>query len=50
LVYRIAEVVRKLGQVQRYQVQAYCGDVNIVDLDGASSSDKKTGSKGLEPI
>jgi len=39
LVFRIAEVVRKLSHVRRYQVQTYCGDVNILDLDGASEDD-----------
>ena len=39
LIVRIAEVVRKLGHIRRYQVQTYCGDVNIVDLDGASGPD-----------
>jgi DNA-binding response OmpR family regulator len=39
LVFRIAEVVRKLGHVRRYQVQTYCGDVNILDLDAATGAD-----------
>ena len=36
LVHRIAGVVHKMGQVRRYQVQNYCGGINILDLDGAS--------------
>lgn len=36
LLERIAEVVKKMGQVRRYQVRHYCGGVNILDLDGAS--------------
>ena len=39
LVTRIADVVKKMSQVRRYQVQNYCGDVNILDLDAASSED-----------
>ncbi|MCZ6632347.1 MAG: response regulator [bacterium] len=39
LVARIAGVVKKMSQVRRYQVQNYCGDVNIIDLDAASSDD-----------
>ena len=36
LMSRIADIVKKLSQVRRYQVRHYCGGVNIVDLDGAS--------------
>jgi DNA-binding response OmpR family regulator len=36
LLERIAGVVKKMGQVHRYQVRHYCGGVNILDLDGAS--------------
>lgn len=36
LLERIAEIVKKMSQVRRYQVRHYCGGVNIVDLDGAS--------------
>jgi signal transduction histidine kinase len=33
---RIADIVKKMGQVRRYQVRHYCSGVNILDLDGAS--------------
>lgn len=36
LIHRIANVVKKMSQVRRYQVQNYCGGVNILDLDAAS--------------
>lgn len=36
MVERIANIVQKLGQVRRYQVQHYCGGVNILDLDSSS--------------
>ena len=36
LVHQIADVVKKMSQVRRYQVQNYCGGVNILDLDAAS--------------
>ncbi len=39
LVHRIAGVVQKMSQVRRYQVQNYCGGVNILDLEGASDAD-----------
>ena len=42
LVHRIAGVVQnklQAGQVRRYQVQNYCGGVNILDLEGASDAD-----------
>ena len=40
LVHRIANVVQKMSQVRRYQVQNYCGGVNILDLEGASANDE----------
>ena len=36
LLERIAGIVKKMGQVRRYQVRHYCGGTNILDLDGAS--------------
>lgn len=36
MVQRIAGVVHKMTQVRQYQVQNYCGGVNILDLDGAA--------------
>jgi len=36
LLERIAGIVKKMGQVRRYQVRHYCGGINILDLDGAS--------------
>jgi DNA-binding response OmpR family regulator len=36
LIHRIAGVVKKMSQVRRYQVQNYCGGVNILDLDASS--------------
>lgn len=36
LIHRIANVVKKMSQVRQYQVQNYCGGVNIMDLDAAS--------------
>lgn len=40
LVHRTANVVQKMSQVRRYQVQNYCGGVNILDLDGASADEE----------
>ena len=39
LIRRIADVVKKMSQVRTYQVQNYCGGVNILDFDAASSED-----------
>ena len=39
LVHRIGDVVQKMGQVRRYQVQNYCGGTNILDLDAASEQE-----------
>ena len=36
LIHRIADVVKKMSQVRHYQVQNYCGSVNILDLDASS--------------
>ena len=38
IVERIAEIVKKMSQVRRYQARHYCGDVKILDLDGASEA------------
>ena len=48
LVHRIANVVQKMGQVRRYQVQNYCGGVNILDLD-ASAADEEDPDDGVAP-
>jgi DNA-binding response OmpR family regulator len=39
LVRRIADVVQKMSQVKHYQVQNYCGGINIMDLDAASQAE-----------
>ena len=31
---RISGIVKRMGEVHRYQVRHYCGDVNILDLGG----------------
>ncbi len=36
LVHRIADIVKKMSQVRHYQVQNYCGGVNILDFDASS--------------
>ena len=36
LVNRIANVVKKIGQVRRYQILNYCGGVNVLDFDASS--------------
>lgn len=36
LIHRIADIVKKMSQIRRYQVQNYCGGVNILDLDASS--------------
>ena len=39
LVRRIADVVQKMSQVKHYQVQNYCGGINILDLNASSGSE-----------
>jgi PAS domain S-box-containing protein len=36
---RMAEIVRKIGRITRYETKAYMGSQQIVDLDKASSHD-----------
>jgi len=36
---RMAEIVRKIGQLTRYETKSYVGDQRILDLDRASSRD-----------
>ena len=48
LVHRIANVVQKMSQVRRYQVQNYCGGVNILDLN-ASAADEDDPDDGVAP-
>ena len=36
LIHKIANVVKKMSQVRRYQVQNYCGGFNSLDLDASS--------------
>ena len=43
LVQRIADVVQKMGEVRQYQVQKYCGSVNILNLDQTSAPDRPGG-------
>jgi hypothetical protein len=38
---RMADIVRKIGQLTRYETKSYVGDQRILDLDRASSSDSK---------
>ena len=33
---RMAEIVRKIGKITRYETKAYVGDAKILDLDKAS--------------
>jgi PAS domain S-box-containing protein len=37
---RMAEIVRKIGKITRYETKAYIGQARIVDLDKASSHDE----------
>jgi signal transduction histidine kinase len=37
---RMAEIVRKIGRITRYETKAYIGSQQIVDLDKASSHEE----------
>ena len=36
---RMAEIVRKIGKITRYETKAYVGEARIVDLDRAAGED-----------
>jgi PAS domain S-box-containing protein len=38
---RMAEIVRKIGKITRYETKAYVGHAKILDLDRASSEDER---------
>ncbi|MFO0618376.1 MAG: PAS domain S-box protein [Polyangiaceae bacterium] len=40
---RMAEIVRKIGKITKYETKAYVGDAKIIDIERSSSAD---GSKG----
>ena len=42
---RMAEIVRKIGKLTRYETKSYVGDQRILDLDRASGSDDGSRSK-----
>jgi signal transduction histidine kinase len=37
---RMAEIVRKIGKITRYETITYVGDKKIIDIDKASSHEK----------
>jgi signal transduction histidine kinase len=39
---RMAEIVRKIGKITRYETKAYVGNARIVDLDRAAGGDDET--------
>lgn len=39
LIHRIADVVKKMSKVRKYQVQNYCAGVNILDLNASAGDD-----------
>ena len=40
---RMAEIVRKIGRITRYETKTYIGNTRIVDLDRAVAATKETG-------
>jgi PAS domain S-box-containing protein len=40
---RMAEIVRKIGRLTRYETKSYVGEQRILDLDRASEDEPKTG-------
>ena len=46
---RMAEIVRKIGQLTRYETKSYVGDQRILDLDRASSRESDVNANASEP-
>jgi PAS domain S-box-containing protein len=46
---RMAEIVRKIGKITRYETKSYVGDARIVDLDRASSDTELHGATSEPP-
>ena len=36
---RMADIVRKVGKITRYETKSYVGEANILDLDKASEEE-----------
>jgi len=45
---RMAEIVRKIGKITRYETKTYVGAAKILDLDRSSEEDPKGRSDGSE--
>jgi len=45
---RVAESLRRIGQIARYETVAYLNEVNILDLDRATAPEKETGQDHRE--
>ena len=43
---RMAEIVRKIGRITRFETKAYVGEARILDLERASDEDTAPASKG----
>lgn len=46
---RMAEIVRKIGKITRYETKSYVGTTNILDLDKASAEEERRDSKNPPP-
>lgn len=46
---RMADIVRKIGKITRYETKSYVGSQNILDLDRASTGESPSESGGEEP-
>ena len=43
---RMADIVRKIGKITRYETTAYVGHQKIFDLDRAADAPNDSGAKG----
>jgi len=46
---RMAEIVRKIGKITKYETKPYVGQAKILDLDKTSEEEPKEGEGGHPP-
>ena len=46
---RMAEIVRKIGKITKYETKSYVGQARILDLDKAAASDANPGKQDEAP-
>lgn len=47
--HRMADIVRKIGKITRYETKSYVGSQKILDLDRATTEESETSSESAQP-